>query len=103
MQWRIQDFPEEGAPTPAGAPTYDFAKFSQKLHESERIWAPGGHASLALLLDPPLECTVFIIDIDIFISRRLRCPDLITVWMQKACKSCKTPYFVRHGGECTLH
>ena len=39
-QWRIQDFPEEGAPTPGGgAPTYDFAIFSQKLHEIERIWA----------------------------------------------------------------
>ena len=25
-----------------GAPTYDFAKFSQKLHEIERIWIPGG-------------------------------------------------------------
>ena len=36
IQWRIQDFPEEGAPT------YDFAKFSQKLHEIERIWTPGG-------------------------------------------------------------
>ena len=44
-QWRIQDFPEEGAPTPrGGAPTYDFAKFSQKLHEIERIWTPRGGA-----------------------------------------------------------
>ena len=45
-QWRIQDFPEEGAPTPrgGGAPTYDFAKISQKLHEIERIWTPGGGA-----------------------------------------------------------
>ena len=34
-QWRI----------PKGAPTYDFAKFSQKLDEIERIWPP---------LDPPL-------------------------------------------------
>ena len=23
-------------------PTYEFAKFSQKLHETERIWTPGG-------------------------------------------------------------
>ena len=39
LQWRIQDFPEEGAPTPGcGAPKYDFAKFCQKLHEIERIW-----------------------------------------------------------------
>ena len=35
-QWRIQDFPEEGAPT------YDFAKISQKLHEIETIWTPRG-------------------------------------------------------------
>ena len=50
-QWRIQDFPEEGAPTlQGGAPTYDFAKFSQKLHEIERIWTPrGGRASKILL------------------------------------------------------
>ena len=42
-QWRIQDFPEEGALTlQGGAPIYDFAKFSQKLHEIERIWIPGG-------------------------------------------------------------
>ena len=42
LQWRIQDFPVEGEPTPrGGAPTYDFAKFSQKLHEIKRIWASG--------------------------------------------------------------
>ena len=33
-----------GANSPGGAPTYDFAKNSQKLHEIERIWAPGGGA-----------------------------------------------------------
>ena len=43
-QWRIQDFPGEGEPTPRGAPTYDFAIFSRKLHEIERIWAPPGGA-----------------------------------------------------------
>ena len=37
-QWRIQDFLEVGAPNLQGVPTYDFAKFSQKLHEIERIW-----------------------------------------------------------------
>ena len=37
-----------------GAPTYDFAKFSQKLREIKRIWAGGGGASLAPPLDPPL-------------------------------------------------
>ena len=30
-----------GANSPGGAPTYDFAKFSQKMHEIERIWTPG--------------------------------------------------------------
>ena len=34
------------APILQGARRYDFAKFSQKLHEIERIWTPGG-ASLA--------------------------------------------------------
>ena len=34
-----------GANSPRGAPTYNFAKISQKLHEIERIWTP---------LDPPL-------------------------------------------------
>ena len=33
-----------GANSQGGAPTYDFAKFSQKLHEIERIWAPRGGA-----------------------------------------------------------
>ena len=44
MQWRIQDFPEVGAPIlqgRGGAPTYDFAKFSEKLHEIDRIWIGG--------------------------------------------------------------
>ena len=31
-----------GTNSPGGAPTYDFAKFSRKLHEIERIWIPGG-------------------------------------------------------------
>ena len=45
--------PRRGHQLPGGgAPTYDFAKFSQKLHEIERISAPqGGRASLA----PPLR------------------------------------------------
>ena len=42
IQWRIQDFLEEGAPTPGGMPTYDFAKNFQKLHKIERIWTPRG-------------------------------------------------------------
>ena len=37
MQWRIQDFREEGAPTTkAGAPTYYCGRLSPKLHENEK-------------------------------------------------------------------
>ena len=44
-------FPRGGdANSPGEAPTYEFAKFSQKLHEIERIWTPGGHASFTPLL-----------------------------------------------------
>ena len=54
-----------GANSPGGAPTYDFAEISQKLHEIERIWTPGGGGARPLRppLDPPLakyysfECT----------------------------------------------
>ena len=43
-----------GADSPwGGPPTYDFAKFSQKLHEIERIWAPGGGGGASLA--PPLR------------------------------------------------
>ena len=44
----VPGFPQGGEANSlgGGAPTYDFAKFSQKLHEIERIWAPrGGGAS----------------------------------------------------------
>ena len=50
-------FPRGGganSPGGGGAPTYDFAKFSQKLHEIERIWTPGGRPSRPPSLDPPL-------------------------------------------------
>ena len=35
-------FPRGGGANSPGAPTYEFAKISQKLHEIERIWALGG-------------------------------------------------------------
>ena len=41
LQWRIQDFPEGGAPTPKSANIFQF--FSRKLHANERIWTSGGH------------------------------------------------------------
>ena len=39
-----------GANSPGGAPTYDFAKISQKLHEIERICTPGGGRASKILL-----------------------------------------------------
>ena len=58
FQWRIQDFPEGGAPTPeGGAPTYYLANFSRKLHENKEILGPrGGRASLA---PPPRSANGF--------------------------------------------
>ena len=41
-QWRIQDFPEEGAPTPRGRQHTILPNFPKKLHEIERIWTPRG-------------------------------------------------------------
>ena len=47
--WRIQHFPEGGAPTPEGAPSYYLTIFfSKKLHENEEILVQRwGRASLA--------------------------------------------------------
>ena len=45
-------FSRGGGANPPGAPPYDFAKFSQKLYEIERIWIPGGCVPR---LDPPLS------------------------------------------------
>ena len=70
--WRIQDFTDEGAPTLQGAQTYNFAKFPQKLHEIERIWAPGGGGDARpkfYYVDPPLFTHCFLY---------LRTPDLQT-------------------------
>ena len=45
-------FPRDGGANPPGMSTYDFAKFSQKLHEIERIWIQG--VSKILLFGLPL-------------------------------------------------
>ena len=49
-------FPRGGGANPAGVSTYDFAKFSQKRHEIERIWNPrdGGTRPKFYYVDPPL-------------------------------------------------
>ena len=59
MQWRIQDFPEEGALTQRGAPTYYLANFCRKLHENEEILGRGGTRDACPPLDPPLECLLW--------------------------------------------
>ena len=51
-QWRIPDFPEEGAPTPKSAIILPF--FCQKLHGNERIWTRGG-GRVARVPDAPLR------------------------------------------------
>ena len=56
IQRRIQDFPE-GAPTPQGAPTYNFAilpNFPENCMESKEFGRPGGGGGGAgALLVPP--------------------------------------------------
>ena len=49
--------PRRGHQLFRGAPTYDFAKCSQKLHEIERIWTPGGGVARPKFyyVDPPLN------------------------------------------------
>ena len=54
-QWRIQDFPQGGAPTPKSAIIFQI--FCQKPHENERIWTPGGRVPGAPL-DPPMHTTM---------------------------------------------
>ena len=51
------EFPRAGVTNPrgGGAPTYDFAKFSPKLHEIKRIWTGGGRSKFHYV-DPPLAC-----------------------------------------------
>ena len=45
QRWRIQDFPQVGAPALGGGTTYNFAKFSQKLGEARPTF---------YYVDPPL-------------------------------------------------
>ena len=61
-------FPQGGANSPGGAPTYNFAKFSRKLHEIERIWVPGGEGGGTRPLRPlnPPSAHLFVITDDGF-------------------------------------
>ena len=63
-------FPQGGgANSPGGAPTYDFAKFPQKLHEIERIWAPPGGVP-RVPLDPPLTNLIVYKNINLLFAFR---------------------------------
>ena len=54
-QWRIQDFPEVGAPNLQGAPTHDFAKFPPKNCMKLNEFGPrGGERLKFYYVDPPL-------------------------------------------------
>ena len=43
---------------PRGEPTYDFARFSEKLHEIENILVRRGDTPEKPPLDPPLKSTL---------------------------------------------
>ena len=54
-QWRIQDFPEEGAPTPQGGANIRFCQnFPKTAWNWKNLDPQGGRASLTPPLDPPL-------------------------------------------------
>ena len=55
VQWRIQDFPEVGAPTLQGTPTYDFAKFPPKMKLKEFGPRKGGARPTFYYVDPLLQ------------------------------------------------
>ena len=54
LQWRIQDFPQGGAPTPKIAIIFHI--FTENCMENERIWTPGGGGARPWRppLDPPM-------------------------------------------------
>ena len=56
LQWRIQDFPEEGAPTPRGARQHTILPKFPKNHMKLKEFGPrgGGARPLSPPLDPPL-------------------------------------------------
>ena len=57
-QWRIQDFPEEGALIPEGGrQPIIWSIFPENCMKMKKFWA-GGRASLTPPLDPPLIMSV---------------------------------------------
>ena len=68
-------FPQGGDANSPGAPTYDFAKFSQKLHEIERIWIPRGRRVPRARLRSATDYTSSIAAI-------ITCSILVQLWTQ---------------------
>ena len=59
-QWRIQDFPKEGAPTPRrGGANIRFCQIFPKTAWIERIWTPRGARVPCAPLDPPLAMLIY--------------------------------------------
>ena len=57
MQWRIQDFPRGGAPTPKIAIIFQI--FAENCMKMKEFGPPGGGARVpGAPLDPPMRCAI---------------------------------------------
>ena len=61
-------FPRGGGANSPGGATYEFVEFSQKLHEIERIWTPGGRVPCA----PLRSATVCVSQIFLLVVLRIK-------------------------------
>ena len=68
MQWRIQDFPEEGAPTSRGGANIQFCQNFPKTAWNWKNLDPRGRAHLKFYyVDPPLVCkTLFTLTVNLY-------------------------------------
>ena len=65
MQWRIQDFPQGGAPTPKSAIIFQF--FAENCMKMKEFGPPGGGARpWRPPLDPPMRWIYFFSTKDLF-------------------------------------
>ena len=70
LQWRIQDFPQGGAPTPKIANIFQI--FAENCMKMKEFGPRGGRASLAPPLDPPM-CLVLMTEMDLFTLASFDC------------------------------
>ena len=59
VQWRIEEFPEGGAPTPIVCAFPLSIIFAENCMKMKEFGPPGGGASLVTSLDPPMELNFF--------------------------------------------